>query len=251
MNHLESFRAAVKGKAPIVAIPVEGHAPVCVNRALIAKWSKGVIITRIEVVTNVYTTEEYKRPAYGHEGPMERVIVTHRPRHLTIEGRAGNVKTRCKLIPIDRRTAVKTLSEWSAKERTRLLKKTMLGALSPVEKRALKRAKHETEGEGMLSIAVPYKTPAGIVRRPTFGIPITIPQLPEAVFIVHRQVNADGTLADDAWAVSERVTGHAAGFGTTAEEAIIAARTNSAKASPERITMVRAQIAAESLAVAA
>jgi hypothetical protein len=265
MLHLEAIKAAVKGKAPIVAIPVEGHAPVCVNRSLLAKWSKGVTILAVDVVVppaQHYPEFVAPRGGYGGriEGPWECNLITSQPaRYLCIEGRAGNVKTRCTIIPIDRRIAVKTLAVWSQKEREKLLKKTMLGALSPDQKRAMKRAKHEIEGDGMVLVSLPYKTQVRgvngkledkLTMRQTYGLPVTIAPLGDS-FVVHRHVESDGTLAEGSWGVSERFTGLSAGFGATAEEAIIAARTNAAKATPAAMEKVRAQIAAAMFAVAA
>ena len=95
-------------------------------------------------------------------------------------------------------------------------------------------------------IVTPAKngTPAVIVRHRAYGLPVTLAALPECVFVVHRSVKADGSLHDDSWSVSEQLSGMSAGFGATAEDAIIAARTNCAKASPESLAKVRTQIAA-------
>jgi hypothetical protein len=35
MEHLNSIRAALRGAAPVVAIPVPGHAPVCIKAKLL------------------------------------------------------------------------------------------------------------------------------------------------------------------------------------------------------------------------
>jgi hypothetical protein len=35
MDHINSIRAALRAKAPVVAVPVEGHAPICVRAKLL------------------------------------------------------------------------------------------------------------------------------------------------------------------------------------------------------------------------
>lgn len=265
MKHFESLTAAIKGKAPIVALPIEGHAPICVHRARLAKWSKGVSITNIAVTGgDPYFTEELVKPkfdAYAHpvqlaewygrraEGPEHRIEhLHHTPRRLEISGTAGRVKTKCSIVPVDRRIAVKLLSDWSQKERAKLEKKTLLGALGTKEKRALKLAKHETEGEGMISATIAYSNGK---RLSVMGHAVMIPQLPELTFIVHRGITAEGEYVDDRWTVSEIVSGQAAGFGANAEEAIVNARQNSAGASPARLQAIRELVASMSEAIAA
>jgi hypothetical protein len=265
MQYIHSLAAAIKGKAPIVALPVEGHAPICVARARLAKWSKGVTITSVKVTGGeTYFTEEFIKPKFDWytgpiqrpdwfgktpEGPLNRIQHAHlTPRCLEITGTAGRVKTRCSFIPIDRRTAVKTLAAWSEKERARLEKKVLLGALGTKEKRALKLAKHESEGEGMISASIAY--PNG-KRAQVMGHAVSIPQLAELTFVVHRAVNSEGDYVDDRWTVSECVTGLAAGFGPTAEDAIVQARQNSAKASPDKLQGIRNLVASSLTAVAA
>lgn len=249
---LNAVTAALKAKAPIVAIPIENHAPVCVERKRLAAWAKGVTLTHAEVTGGeLYTTTEYERPkGYHAEGPVNQIQVQHRtPRRLVLKGTAGSVKTRCEMIPIDRRTAVNTLANWSEKERLKLEKKTLLGALATAKaKRALKLATYASDGEGMITAQAVYEDGK---RRTVQGVPVTIPQLPELTFLVHRKLGTNGETLDNAWAVSETTTGQAAGFGKTAEEAILNARKNSAKASPERLQSIRNLVTAASAAVAA
>lgn len=253
MNYLTAFTAAVKGKAPIVALPVEGHAPACINRKRIAAWSKGVTVTKIEVVQHPPVTHyDYKRPQsspydeHGRfiggvaEGPIERIaIVVPGERILTIEGTAGRVKTRCSPALIDRRVAVKELSAWSEKERLKLEKQRLLGALSPAARKTLKRAKYETAGDDIVTIRATHHG----TRKTVHGVAVTMPALADLEFVVH--VRIDGL---DGWAVTERYTGLAAGFGTTAEDAIVAARRNVATATPARLVAIRKQSAEAALA---
>lgn len=252
MNHYAAVSAAMKAKAPIVAIPVENHAPVCIERARLAKWSKGVNLTKVAITGgDIYTTTEYERPkGYGSnlEGPINRIEVEHRtPRRLVLEGTAGRVKTRAVFVPIDRRIAVKTLAVWSEKERAKREKNILLGALAnPKAKRALKLAQYETESEDRISARIVYESGK---RAVVTGLPVPIPQLAELTFIVHRALDAKGEPLEDAWSVSETLTGHAAGKGKTAEEAILHARKNSINASPETLTRIRAMATAAAATV--
>jgi hypothetical protein len=251
MQHLNSIKAAVKGKAPIVAIPIEGSAPVCVDRKRLAAWSKRVAITRIEVTGgDPFIIIDYKRPShYGRpaEGPVER-IETHgtNPRRLVIEGRDGNVKTRCSIVPIDRRTAVKTLAEWSEKERARQLKKTFLGALSKDEKKVMKLAKFDdVEGAGMVPVMVSHKD--GKTKKQVFGVPVTIPELPDFELVIHRSAWAD----EEVWSVTERYTGSSVGSGSNPEAALVEARTKASKITPAGMATARKTVDAAKAALEA
>lgn len=187
---LNLIASAIKAKAPIVAIPVDGHAPVCLNRKRLAAWSKGVTILSAHVVD----------------------------RTLVIAGRAGNVKVTARFYGIDRRVAVKELSKWSQLERERRTKKILLGALSPEQKKSLKMAKYEgTGGE---------------------GIPVEIPELPLLRFAVFRVGFEDNF----SFNVKELGSGKLAGFGATAEAAILNARQKAYKLSPEARTKLQSAI---------
>lgn len=232
------LRSALKAKAPIVAIPVDGHAPVCVKRSRLAAWAKGVDIrsVRIEQHPDEWYPEE-KRVHYGYEGPSDLVAVkVTYPRNLVIEGYAGRnltVKTKATFFPIDRRTAVKELAKWTEKERIRLQKKTMLGALSADQKKALKRTKFEDEGEGMIPVMVAGKLDTD-PKTQHQGLPVSIPELPLLRFAVVRFGCEDSI----SYSVTELNSGKAAGFGKTAEEAICAARLNARSVSAERLAEI-------------
>jgi hypothetical protein len=243
MQYLTAITAAIKGKAPIVAVPVEGRAPVCVKRKLLADWSKKVTITRIEV-QQAAPYVELRAPRYYSGpgtpvGPHER-IETPAPRRLVIEGTSGRVKCRCSLIPIDRRTAVKELSAWSEKERAKLEKKRLLGALSTDERKRLKRAKFEGRTPDMVEVYARYLD----VRRPHHGYPVKLAPFPEVDFVVHRNYpdSKSVVLMEDKWSVTEPATGFSAGYGVSAEDAIVDARRKVAKVTPERIAAIRQQI---------
>ena len=114
-QHINAIEAAIKAKAPIVAIPIEGHAPICINRLRLARWAKGVKITHTEV----------------------------KARWLIVQGHTAKGYVRCvaKFASIDRRTAVRELAKWSDKEREKIQRNRALGALSPEARRAAKLAK--------------------------------------------------------------------------------------------------------------
>jgi hypothetical protein len=44
MEHLNSVRAALRASAPVIAIPVPGHAPVCIRAKLLKGALKGVCV---------------------------------------------------------------------------------------------------------------------------------------------------------------------------------------------------------------
>ena len=67
--HYLAVQAALKATAPVVAIPVEGHAPLCVKAKLLKNALKGVTVLSVEVAS------------YG-EGEYQE-------RRLKITGRAG------------------------------------------------------------------------------------------------------------------------------------------------------------------
>jgi hypothetical protein len=111
---IQLLQTAAKGKAPVVAIPVEGKAPVCLNRKRLAAWIKGVTVLSVEV---------------SHLG-------------LKIVGTAGRVKTTCTMIPIARASALKEIRNWAEKERERNLKVIAQGATGAAAiKAALKAEK--------------------------------------------------------------------------------------------------------------
>jgi hypothetical protein len=245
MQHLSSIASAIKAKSPIVALPIEGHAPVCVDRKRLAGWSKGVAIHSAKVET-FYQFEAPKldyslRRIYGSmlpEGPHNR-LEGHRM--LTLKGIANKrIKTTCRMVVIDRRTAVRTLSEWSAKERAKLLKKTFLGALAKEQKRSLKMLGHgDAEGSGTITFNARRREKDGKESiLPTSGVAVSLPAFPETDFVIHPAIAGEG------WTVSERYTGFSVGSGDTAEKALVTAQENIAQASPASRAKVLAQVLA-------
>jgi hypothetical protein len=205
---LNLIASAIKAKAPIVAIPVEGHAPIYVYRKRLAAWSKGVTVITAHV----------------------------QGRFLLIEGRAGNVKTRASFNSIGRRKAIKELSVWSERNRLRLQKKILLGALSPDQKKALKRLKHEDAGEDMIPVMV-----AGLKdsepKREMLGFPVAIPELPLLSFAVVRFGTDEA--CNISFSVTELISGKCAGSGPTAEAAILEVRQRVGELSPEQIAKLQ------------
>lgn len=218
MPYINAVEAAIKAKAPIVAIPVEGHAPVCVNRKRLAVWAKGVRITRTAIVG---------------EG-----------RWLVLEGLAkNNVRCLAKFVPMDRRTAIRELSIWSEKERVKLQKKIALGALSKEIRKEMRLAKFDDEGA-----LTPVKVRTKDAVLSAYGVPVTIPELSEYSFVLHRKVNIhSGEMCESEWGVTETSSGVSAGSGKTAELALAAVRADMAKASPAKLATAREMIRAQTL----
>lgn len=244
---------AIKAKAPIVAIPVEGHAPVCIRRAKLAAWAKGMTITAVRVASlpdvesfvparRIYdgAHPEFNRYHFTPEGPVQRVV-TPGERRVMVEGhpaKSSHVRSRCMIVPVDRRTAVKELGIWSQKERERIQKRILMGALDTSQRKALKRAQFEDENETMIPVMV--ASPDGKTKRPAMGFPVAIPELSDLSFAMVKF----GTSANDDvhWSVTELVTGSRAGTGNTAEKALLDARTSASKASPASLEKIRQRV---------
>jgi hypothetical protein len=119
MEHLNSVRAALRSSSPVVAIPVPGHAPVCIRAKLLKGALKGVTIDSVELTET---------------------------RWLKIKGHAGNVHTSCSFTPMSRYDALKAISEWSYRERKKRKVIALKGVLSAAEQRALKLKQAEQAG---------------------------------------------------------------------------------------------------------
>jgi len=288
---LQLIRSAVKGKAPIAAIPLEGNAPVCVDRKRLAAWCKGLTLTRAEVETHYTFTApriswEARRGASrpgDPEGPHERSAGA---RTLVIEGSAGYARrSRCRMVAIDRRTAVTTLAKWTEKERVRIQKKIMLGALGTAQKKAMKLAAFGVDsvadGDTLVTSNVyiephyryvlprrsneissihAWSRPEGpeerILVKPggTFevtGALVRLPGLDEMEFVIHRTLARSGEFEAKGWAVTERRSGLSAAFGDTAEAALMKARTNVSGASVETLSKIRQRVAEQAAKLAA
>lgn len=140
MEYLNAIRAALKATAPVVAIPLEGHAPICIRRKLLAGVLKGVTIDHVQAS---YTGTSYAC--------------------VTITGHAGRVHTSCTLIGVDRVIALKEIREWSIKEREKKIRRINQGVLSAQAQRELKKKQIENEPSAELKKAM--KEVEGIYHR--------------------------------------------------------------------------------------
>lgn len=213
------IQSAVKAKAPIVAIPVEGRAPVCVRAKLLKGALKGVTITGAEMYTapDVETFERPERqwiPAYKDgryaggsyaevEGPAVR-IVTPGARRLKITGVDGRVRTSCSIIPVDRREAIKELAKWTEKERAK--QKTVKALrVSPVAARRALAKYITTHIDGEDAQTFRYREPKGAACT-VQGLPVKLMGWPEMRFFVWSGVDHEG--ARNQWNVTEQSSGY-------------------------------------------
>ena len=253
------IESILRTKAPIVAIPVEGHAPVCINGTRLRIWSKGVKHIRVEVEPFAPVAEfekpkgqaEYRNGVYTRpEGPEHRVEYIVGGRWLKVSGIAGkrnNIRTSARFVAIDRRVAIRELAKWTDKERAKLEKIRFLGALSTSEKKALKRAKYEDEGVDMVPVSVSVgKSAADWHMVSKMGLPVSIPEMPLVPFVVVHMTNDDSS---EHFSVVETITGKTLGTDKTAELAIVAARQTVGKQSAEsRDTASRILLGQQSIA---
>jgi hypothetical protein len=249
---IRPLQSALKGKAPIAAIPIEGKAPVCIDAKCLRAWSKGVTLDTVTVeVTGGDWYPSEKRAPHGGEGPADLIAErTVETRSLRITGHVGRIKTRCTMFAIDRRTAVKVLSKWSEKERERIQKRILKGALDATMRKELKRAQFEEtpNTETVLThYALPGKEKDKQVIEVRRGIPVSIPEAGTMELVLVRRADSQGDSIS--WSVTERRSGMQAGSGDNAEDALIDARANFRKAKPERLAALIAQTAAAYLPV--
>lgn len=148
---------AAKGKAPIVAIPIEGHAPVCLPRKRLAAWLKGVEVHSVEVVTPNLEKYTFRKPGEDtgnvglYEGPEERIVTlvpNMNNRSVKIKGVVPSkglahssgflIKTSCTMFVVSRQQAALEIWKWADAERAKIKKIIGQGAISTA---ALKEAK--------------------------------------------------------------------------------------------------------------
>jgi hypothetical protein len=129
MDHLNSVRAALKAASakgsapPVVAIPIEGHAPVCIKAWLLKGALKGVTIHSVVLLENGW---------------------------LKIIGMAGMVHTSCSLKPYPRWDALRLISDWAERERRKRVKVINQGVLSAQMRRELLKKQIEGEADAVL-----------------------------------------------------------------------------------------------------
>jgi hypothetical protein len=244
--------AAIKAKAPIVAVPVEGNAPICIRRSKLAAWAKGMKISRVTVQKNP-DLEGFEHPKRiwdeNHrifqrvlpEGPCNRTI-TPGERRLVIEAhpvKSPSIRSRCTIIPVPRREALKEIGIWSEKERERIQKRILLGALDKSQRKAFKRAAFEDNTDTMIPVMV--SSEAGKPKQEKMGFPVSLPEMPDMSFALVKFGSVDA--GDIQWSVTERITGKRAGSGKTAENALLDARMNAKKASAASLANIRREVA--------
>jgi hypothetical protein len=222
-----STGSLMKSKAPIVGIPMEGTTPICVDGKRLRTWGKGVTIDRVEVLDDAKWLGDCVL-----RGSSPRLVITGRV--IKVTGRASGMKCSATFAVLPQKRAIAELLEWSRKERERLQKKTMSGVLSTTEKRAIRRAKFEDDGESL----IPVMCLVGTKKEEKRGIPVVIPEFPELRFALVHWVNANTT-------VTELVTGMQVGNGTTGENAILDARTKAAKLSADKRALIIRKVESE------
>jgi hypothetical protein len=215
-----NLKSLLTTKAPIVAIPVEGHAPACIDGKRLRAWAKGVTVVSVRIVESDHiireTGDDKKSANYGKTLPVGT-------RLLEVVGQAGHIRTRASFLIIARGAAIKTLGAWSDKERERLAKKLVSATITPTARKALKLSQAAEEWA---------------------DIPVEIAQFPLLSFAVVRK-------GDGAYQVKEALSGQPCGWGTSVERAILAARSKAAKLSPELIGIITAKCLAPEPAAAA
>jgi hypothetical protein len=129
MDHINSVRAALKAASvngtppPVLAIPIPGHAPVCIRTQLLKGALKGVTIDSVALLENGW---------------------------VKITGMAGRVHTSCSLVPMERWKALQAIREWSIREHQKRVKIINQGVLSAQAQRELKKKQIEGEADEVL-----------------------------------------------------------------------------------------------------
>lgn len=240
---IQSVLSAIKAKAPIVGIHIEGREPVYLDRRRLAAWMRGVTLTSatIEQRTQEWPTTgkiRYDRATDSWVQIPEPVNIFDITSLdvLVLRALDGESKIRAKFAGIHVTVATVKLKDWADKERARQQKKASLGTLTPDQKRAFKRAKFDDDGEGMIAVRVMAES--GCTER--MGIPVSIPEFPLLNFALVRF----GSVEDEnvRFSVTELITGKSTGAGASAELAICDARQRAGKLTPERIAQICADI---------
>ena len=146
--------SAMKAKSPIVAVPIEGYAPICLNRRRLVAALKGVNITGIarielpEVVTvtgpkcdwSAVPHADWMKEMGGNYDVQGPELETRKCGGFVLEitGKAGSVRTRCRFAPISRTDALRKISDWAEKEAKRIRNKIALGAIGDFKKASKK-----------------------------------------------------------------------------------------------------------------
>jgi hypothetical protein len=133
------------------------------------------------------------------------------------------------------------LAKWTDKERKKQERKRMLGGLTKVEILALRRAKFEDDGEGMIETNYSKANAEGVKKR--LGVPVRFAETPRLQYAMVAVRDNAGDL--DHFTLVEVTSGMSVGTGGTAEAAIVDTRLRMRKAGPERLAAVEARIMGE------
>jgi hypothetical protein len=215
-----AIQSALKAKSPIVALPVEGHAPFCMRAKLLKGALKGVTITSAEVerIENQFLVEldgEYRNGSYQRrEGPQQQKTSVHFS--LRIRGTAGmvngpsSIRTSCRFIPLSRHIALKELSAWNEKERVKLQKTRVLGTKTPATSERGKLARYITthiDGEDAQTFHYrDHKKNVIAVQ----GLPVTFKSWPHVEFFIWAS-DRDELGAPSLWSITEKSSGMGTG----------------------------------------
>lgn len=263
-DFIKPLISAIHAKAPIVAIPVPGHAPVCINRSRLAEWSKGLVITQVRLVKFpdemkfelVPPERDFSLPYDGDrwrpEGPENRIeVVVVGEQRLQVDGRPedalypNQIRCRARFCTIKRNAAFIANRDWADKERDRQEKKRMLGVLGLTEadKRAMRRLKYENGSKGMIETNFARQKRGKLeCMEQRKGFPVSMPLMPLLRFAVVRT----GSVADEYgtvdFRVTETVSGMCAGSGGSAEAAILDAQRKMAATTQRKLRNLEQKI---------
>jgi hypothetical protein len=210
--------SAINATAPVVGISIENDEPFAVDGKRLRAWAKGVTIITWKV--------EYT-------GSVEQSDIVRR---LRITGLTKSAKCSCLMNPVTRYDARMKLRKWADAEAERIAKRKV--ALSKEDRKSLKLALFETEGE---SIPVMCRLSAAPGKTLLTGIPISIPDFPLLSFAIVKW-------GDDHYTVTELISGTKCGRSArTAEAALLSARLAASKLSDVARAAVTANCFAQQL----
>jgi hypothetical protein len=250
-----TIRSAIKAKAPIVALPIEGHAPFCLRAKLLRNALKNVSIHTVEIVKTpdserfippelIYVPGSYSDGIHlcgrhvQPEGPPMHAVIPGK-RRLKIQGKDGHVRTSCQFIPIPRPTALLELSKYADKEREKNKKKILLGDTAKGLSKAAKNYEFALNGDDTCAV---YLRAANNTIFESRGVAIRLKAIPEYEFILHNEVKYESSPPD--YRVSERSSGLLVSSGhSTVAKAIETAEMNFKKCSPEVTNRLKQRIA--------
>jgi hypothetical protein len=228
--------SAINATAPVVGISIENDEPFAVDGKRLRAWAKGVtIITwKVEYAGGEWYPVFTKPQGHNVQGPANfSVEQSDIVRRLRITGLTKSAKCSCLMNPVTRYDARMKLRKWADAEAERIAKRKV--ALSKEDRKSLKLALFETEGE---SIPVMCRLSGAPGKTLLTGIPISIPDFPLLSFAIVKW-------GDGQYRVTELISGTKCGESArTAEAALLSARLAASKLSH----VVRATITANCFA---